>query len=646
MSLSSYNDKIKKYPIISFDMYDTLVNRNVSNPEDIFSIVEHLYNKKVSEQDKISGFREERIHAYHVAYEKLKAACCLDDIYEEITVYDETTRNNLKCSEIEIESKICVPNDAVVELFEYAKSLGKRVVIISDMYLPAEVLQNILSSCNISGYERLFLSCEYKKSKTDGRLYYACCKELKVNANDVLHFGDGLKNDCIRAMQKGIHPIRIKNGVKLDYQDSSDFTESERLKYEIQQKFIANHIIAVQNNEVIKLGFTVFAPLVVGFCEWLHTELQRKKIEKIFFLAREGLLFKSVYETLYPNDTSLKKYLYVSRKSLVSPTYWIAPEFESVMKSITKSKELDITTLIKRWGLTIDECEDEIERVGISFSTMLNGQNLIGDANVKQLFSLLRNKIIQKSKKKYELLEAYLKQEEFGGKCAIIDIGWNGCMHNAFEKIASVWENSTEIHGFYIGINSTNLGADLHNINGFVYDEQNHLNNRYYIYSFAGPLELSMTAAHDTTISYDRSIDGKIVPAFGSGEYINTDGSLKPELIYTKKIQEGILLYANAWKKEALKIFCDIHSEVAFRNCRLFGLSPKLRHLKIFCDFGANDLGVNQHFVNPKYKHLFGKNSILNGFWSSTWKSGYMKRLFKFPHPYYKIYIYMRKRVN
>lgn len=73
MNLSLYKEKIKKYDVISFDMYDTLVHRNVDNPNDIFSIVEYLYNKQTAKQsEKIEGFSEkEFMHIkVHIKSEK------------------------------------------------------------------------------------------------------------------------------------------------------------------------------------------------------------------------------------------------------------------------------------------------------------------------------------------------------------------------------------------------------------------------------------------------------------------------------------------------------------------------------------------------------------------------------------------------
>lgn len=125
MNLSLYKEKIKKYDVISFDMYDTLVHRNVDNPNDIFSIVEYLYNKQTAKQsEKIEGFSEKRIYAYQSAYKKRKASCNIDDIYEFLTDYSNNTKEILKTIEIDIEKKICVADSQVLDLFNYAKKLA------------------------------------------------------------------------------------------------------------------------------------------------------------------------------------------------------------------------------------------------------------------------------------------------------------------------------------------------------------------------------------------------------------------------------------------------------------------------------------------------------------------------------------------
>lgn len=635
---------INRHKVISFDMYDTLVKRNVRKPEDVFSLVEIEYNTSFADGETISGFSAERVTAYEKAYSKYKAKCTIDNIYEEIMCYSDAVKQILKSLELKIEQQICTVNYEMKETFEYAKSAGKIVAIITDMYLPEGIISSVLEKCGITGYSKLFVSCEYGVSKTDGGLYNVCSECYGIELNDILHFGDGIKNDVVRAYQKGVQPIRVKNKNLIDYDNSTHFQDESLLQYSVQQALINNEIMNIKN-PIEKLGFEVFGPLVYGFCTWLHDSIHRHNIEKVFFLAREGLIFKTVYEIIYPNEIIPLKYLYVSRKSLVEPTYWIEPQYENVIKSIAKSKNLEVATLIKRWGLDPITCVEELAQSNLTMQSRVDGRFLQKNDKVRKLYELLKNRIVSTSYDKYVLLEQYLKQESFGGRTAIVDIGWNGGMQNAFAKIASKWEKGTEIYGYYIGINTTNLGVELENTYGYVYEGSRDEDNRYYIYSFAGPLELSLTATHNTTIGYTK-INDIVTPKYGSGEYISADGSFSEELMYTSKLQKGIKRYTELYLRQEYAMNISLHSDAAFRNCREFGLLPKSKHIKVFSTFSADDLGVEQHFVNPKYKHLFGKNNVIAGFWSSTWKSGYMKMLFKLPLPYYKIYTLIRRRVN
>ena len=153
---------------------------------------------------------------------------------------------------------------------------------------------------------------------------------------------------------------------------------------------------------------------------------------------------------------------------------------------------------------------------------------------------------------------------------------------------------------------------------------------------------MSFTASHGTTIKYIRKED-KVIPVFASGEYICDDGTWTEELEYSSEVQNGAMHYVNQMK-QYLHLYNLVNSEVAFKNCLLWGVNPQKKHIEIFRTFTAKDLGETQHFVSKKYNKLWGKYSIINGFWKSTWKCGYMKSIMKLPLPYHKFYVTMRKR--
>lgn len=68
--------KIKNYDIVSFDIFDTLLKRNVKEPTDVFSYMEKKY--------QIDGFCEKRIEAEKTARKKKNGLeVTLKDIYTE-----------------------------------------------------------------------------------------------------------------------------------------------------------------------------------------------------------------------------------------------------------------------------------------------------------------------------------------------------------------------------------------------------------------------------------------------------------------------------------------------------------------------------------------------------------------------------------
>ena len=74
----------KNKKIISFDIYDTLIKRNVPNPTDVFELVEHEY-KKIHSVDL--RFKELRIEAEKkVRKENIGYEITFDAIYETFNV--------------------------------------------------------------------------------------------------------------------------------------------------------------------------------------------------------------------------------------------------------------------------------------------------------------------------------------------------------------------------------------------------------------------------------------------------------------------------------------------------------------------------------------------------------------------------------
>ena len=78
------------------------------------------------------------------------------------------------------------------------------------MYLGADIIGRILSDGGYAGYEKLFVSCEYVKTKRSGSLYEYAAKNLGVDVGQILHIGDNLLSDYLSAKKMGLKAVLYK----------------------------------------------------------------------------------------------------------------------------------------------------------------------------------------------------------------------------------------------------------------------------------------------------------------------------------------------------------------------------------------------------------------------------------------------------
>ena len=96
--------KSKKYDIVSFDIFDTLITRCIYEPDDAFKILGNLI--------KDEKFIEKRKKAEQQARKKLEHDVNLDEIYDEYMLENNLSKEKtsiLKNNEIKLEKDLLVP---------------------------------------------------------------------------------------------------------------------------------------------------------------------------------------------------------------------------------------------------------------------------------------------------------------------------------------------------------------------------------------------------------------------------------------------------------------------------------------------------------------------------------------------------------
>ena len=305
--LSDIENLIKKYKVISFDIFDTLLVRPYAKPADLFTHVEMLTN--------VSGFAKARINASRTAH-KMNSK---EITYEEIYSYMPESYRYLAEKELQLEEKVLKQNPDMMYLFNYALRLKKRIILVSDMYLPSAVLARVLRSNGFNGYKKMYVSCEYGSTKWSGKLFDEVIRHEHVRPGVILHLGDNSMSDSINPMKRGISTILYKRHIDFFLSNNTRAKVLlEKHPHDINASILLGMLSLYRptGNYWFDFGYTYAGPAILGMLKWLDKEVKKKNISDILFVARDGYTLVKVYK-LIQQSTAKSHYPYAPRKTLI-----------------------------------------------------------------------------------------------------------------------------------------------------------------------------------------------------------------------------------------------------------------------------------------------------------------------------------------
>ncbi len=203
MNVEIIKQKLLNYKYISFDIFDTLLVRSVDKPEDVFDVVEtNLKNKNI----KLKNFKKKRNLLSFISHKFYKHP----NIYQ---IYRFLLRNNkikeeIIVTEINTEFSLINKNELVFELYDYCLKNNKNIIITSDMYLPENILKELLNENGYFNFKKLYVSCDVGCAKNDATIYDFILKDLNITNKDIIHIGDNYDSDIINS--KNIDAIHVK----------------------------------------------------------------------------------------------------------------------------------------------------------------------------------------------------------------------------------------------------------------------------------------------------------------------------------------------------------------------------------------------------------------------------------------------------
>jgi HAD superfamily hydrolase (TIGR01549 family) len=298
-------ETIDRHTTISFDLFDTLLTRSVMRPHDVFDLVERAYADTFGQE---ISFVARRIETEY----ELNSECVpnYSQIYtklEEKLGFPPEQMMWLSEKEKEIEMKLLIPRKCIVDIFQYAISKGKTVIIVSDMYFDSGFLSELLSYNGIpSEGVRIIVSNEHQATKESGEIFDI----LKRQYDDILHIGDNQKADIENAWEAGIDAYYVMSPADM-LLNSPLYPLMSKVKTIEDSLTLGCFVSRVLNSPfalckgngkvtIARLDTLAeyFMPIMFGTLRWLVQTIGAKEDAVVLFMARDGYLMKRLYDVL------------------------------------------------------------------------------------------------------------------------------------------------------------------------------------------------------------------------------------------------------------------------------------------------------------------------------------------------------------
>lgn len=292
LSVDDFIELLSPYDVISFDVFDTLLFRAVSDPTDLFILVGNRL--------KIMNFKNIRIDAEKEARNKSKKPfreIDIEDIYDVIQLRCGVDKNLALKAEIQAEMDLCFANPYMLEVYDRLAKKGKQVIAVSNMYLHKGTIIKLL---NKSGYniQQIFISCDYLCSKHRGILQNKVSTILGTNRS-YIHVGDNYTADFVGSRMAGWKSFYYKgvNEIGRAYRPARMSKLGGSLYSGLVNAKLHNGYKEV--TPYYEFGYAYGGILACGYCSWLNHFAAEHDLDKLLFSGRDMYVIHEIYNKYY-----------------------------------------------------------------------------------------------------------------------------------------------------------------------------------------------------------------------------------------------------------------------------------------------------------------------------------------------------------
>ena len=371
---------MKQYIVYSFDIFDTLLLRPYANPQEVWKVLE--------EQEHSPGFAKARKEADAKTFREAIARngeTTIEAAYDLIPQY-----RHLLQKEMDMERQKLRANPEMLKMWKKMGELGKRRIIVSDMYLPKDFIQDVLRENGIDGWDAFYLSRDFDCRKSSGKLFREMLLQEGVKPDEVLHIGDNLISDVKIPESIGIHTRHYQKVIDrlyeiCPYTRKVDDGLSGVLSLGWHQ-FLLNNPSATYWH---RLGFMMGGVLGYIYVKWIVETAKKLGKDRLMFVARDGYVWKAICNELFPEIRT--EYFYAPRLTSIAilgatgSDPWAIKDRQNYIKQHLKGVDLD--AIRREYGKYIKQFNiDEHTAMIDGCSSGFSAQRLVEDAVGRNVF--------------------------------------------------------------------------------------------------------------------------------------------------------------------------------------------------------------------------------------------------------------------
>ncbi|MFA9463373.1 MAG: HAD family hydrolase [Velocimicrobium sp.] len=442
--------------IYFFDIFDTIVKRKVE-PEyvkklwckeikkrcKINSSIENIYNIRnekechLCKENEKNGFDQE--FKYESLLNELYTSYGLDGKIDKSDFNQIAYNSELNC-ELLVQS-VC---EDTLELLKELKKRNKKIICITDFYMPKVFLEQLFEYHGIKAYiDKFFVSSEYLMTKRSGSLYRKVLQEFPIAGKKYIMIGDNRYSDIEMAQRFGFSTKWLDRSSQ----------EAYYRKMENQHKRDVKATINTLYNNVNRSNYEDISFSLYQYIEKLYYYLLNNKVRNVFFLSREGEFLKKLFEQYQQNRVEKinTHYFMVSRKAtfMASLEPLESETFEMIFRQYI---HISLYDFLMSLGFQEMEIIDIAKELNIDYKTKeedfprsVTYDNLLKNDTFCRLYESRRTE--QKNNFLMYIHSFGVDIEKEG--MYLVDVGWKGTIQ---DNIFKFLDEKIEVVGLYLGL--------------------------------------------------------------------------------------------------------------------------------------------------------------------------------------------------